>query len=100
MKSTSSRFDGTTTITLPEKFSRRVLIAIDNDQLVAENWSAFVRECVDFFEPVLPNPSKKQFDEICSRLCDKYPSLKDAKKTVYWMSVYNVCVIIMYVCIM
>ena len=61
--------------------------AIETDQLISDNRRAFVRECVDFFEPILPNPSKEQFKEISKRLCDKFPALKDAKKTVYWVSV-------------
>lgn len=78
-----------TSLILPEKFSRRVSAAIAAGQLVAEDRSAFVRECVDFLEPILPTPSKEQFNEISRRLCDKYPSLKDAKKTVYWVSVHK-----------
>lgn len=42
---------------------------------------------MDFLEPILPTPSKEQFSEISQRLCDKYPSLRDAKKTIYWVSV-------------
>ncbi len=79
----------TTDISLPEKFSRRVSSAIESGQLFAEDRSAFVRECVDFFEPILPQPSKEQFNDISKKLCDKYPSIKDSKKTVYWVSVRN-----------
>ena len=45
-----------------------------------------MRECVDFLEPIQPCPSKNQFDDISQRLCDRYPSLKDLRKTVYWVS--------------
>lgn len=73
-------------MTLPERFSRRVSSAIESGQLFGEDRSAFVRECVDYFEPILPKPSKEQFTEMSRRLCDKFPSLKDAKKAVYWVS--------------
>ena len=66
--------------------------AIETGQLAGDDRSAFVRECVDFLEPTLPKPSKEQFNDISRRLCDKYPSLKDAKKTVYWVSVQD-CVL-------
>lgn len=75
---------------LPEKLSRRVSEAIAENRLILEDRSAFVRECVDFFEPIVPTPSKEQFNDISRRLCDKYPSLKDAKKTVYWVSALSV----------
>ena len=61
-----------TNVALPEKFSLRVSTAIEAGQLLAENRSAFVRECVDFLEPILPTPSKEQFNDISKRLCDKY----------------------------
>ena len=83
-QSTPSRFDATV-VTFPEKFSRRVSTAIETGQLVAENRSAFVRECVDFYEPIFPKPTREQFNEISRGLCDRYPMLKDAKKTVYWV---------------
>lgn len=82
---TPSRFDVVTSISFPEKFSRRVSTAIESGELFAENRSAFVRECVDFYEPILPHPTKEQFNEISRGLCDKYPTLKDMKKTVYWV---------------
>ena len=75
-------------VNIPEKFSRRVSTAIETGQLFGENRSAFVRECVDYFEPVTPTPSKEQFNEFSRKLCDRYPSLKDARKTAYWVSKY------------
>ena len=72
-------------ISLPDKFSRRVTSAIESGRMFGDDRSAFVRECVDFFEPILPQPSKDQFSDISRKLCDKYPSLKDAKQTVYWV---------------
>lgn len=77
-------------ISFPEKFSRRVSTAIETGQLVAENRSAFVRECVDFYEPIIPTPTREQFNEISRGLCDRYPTLKDVKKTVYWVCGYIV----------
>ena len=32
--------------------------------------------------------TREQFNEICRELCDGYPTLKDVKKTVYWVSGY------------
>ena len=32
--------------------------------------------------------TREQFNEICRELCDVYPTLKDVKKTVYWVSGY------------
>ena len=30
--------------------------------------------------------TREQFNEICREQCDGYPTLKDVKKTVYWVS--------------
>ena len=72
-------------IPLPEKFSRRVSGAIHHAQLVAENRALFVRECVSFYEATLPRPTEQQYNVICQKLCDQYPSLKDKKTAVYWV---------------
>lgn len=60
--------------------------AILTGRLFGDDRSAFVREVVEYYEPIIPEPSKEQFNEIGRRLCDKYPSLKDAKQTFYWVS--------------
>lgn len=76
-------------ISLPEKFSRRVTSAIESGHMFGDDRSAFVRECVDFFEPILPQPSKDQFNDLSWKLCDEYSSLRDAKKNVYWVRKYE-----------
>ena len=46
--------------------------------------AAFVRECVTFYEPILPRPTEAEYRAITEALLDKYPCLKD-KGSQYWV---------------
>ena len=81
---------------LPTHFSRRVQNAIDNGTLADpedKNRSAFVREVVSFYEPILPTPTPTQYEVIPRKIVEKYPCLKDAKTSKYWVSINNDCVL-------
>ena len=74
---------------LPSHFSRRVQNAIENGTLADpedSNRAAFVRETVSFYEPILPTPTPAQYEAISRRIVDKYPCLKDARTSKYWVS--------------
>ena len=78
------------TFDLPSHFSRRVQSAIDNGTLVdseGSNRAAFVRETVSFYEPILPTTTQTQYEAISRKIVDKYPCLKDAWTTKYWVSI-------------
>jgi len=48
--------------------------------------AAFVRECVQYYEPILPRPTEEEYTAIAQALVAKYPALKD-KGTFYWVSI-------------
>ena len=77
-------------IQLPSHFSKRVQDSIDSGTLAAEsNRCAFVRECVSYYEAILPYPNEDQYNAICKKIVDNYPCLKDSKTTRYWVRMSN-----------
>ena len=74
-------------IQLPTHFSRRVQECIDSGTLAAEtNRCAFIRECVSYYEAILPYPDDDQYNAICKTIVDNYPCFKDSKTERYWVS--------------
>lgn len=66
-------------IPLPTRFSFRVQKAIERGELVTKEIRlAFVRVCIDYFQPLLPNPGREGYPEIAKKLCDTYLCLKDS----------------------
>lgn len=52
-------------ITLPTRFSFRVQKGIERGELAEKEIRlAFVRDCVDYFQPLLPNPGRDGYSEI------------------------------------
>ena len=49
--------------------------------------TAFVRECVAHYEPMLPRPTEEQYTAIARALLGMCPTLKDSG-THYWVSFY------------
>ena len=71
---------------LPTYFSRRVQTAIDSNLLVEpEHQAAFIREVVLYFQAILPDPKPHEYEAISRKIVDKYPILRDAKKSKYWV---------------
>ena len=72
-------------LTLPVyHFQAEVENAIDKNELdTPENRQAFVRECVAYFEGILPRPSTVEYSAISRKICDKYPCLKDRRASKY-----------------
>ena len=87
MKTELHRFD-INNIILPTVFSKRIQDAIDNGTLgLSENRLGFVRECVAFFESILPRPTGEEYAAISRKFCSEYPSLQDKHHRNYWVSV-------------
>ena len=77
-------------IVLPSCFSRRVQGAIDGNTLnEPDNRCAFVRECVQHFDSILPRPSENEYKAISKKIVDTYPSLKDARRSDYWVREFD-----------
>lgn len=73
-------------ITLPH-FSSKTKKAIESGDIVLELPRArFVRECVAYYEPILPRPTGEQYTAIAKVLLKEYPCLRD-KGTIYWVSI-------------
>ena len=47
---------------------------------------AFVRECVAFYEPILPRLTEEEYTAVSVQLLKGYPMLRD-KGTHYWVSI-------------
>ena len=74
---------------LPTHFSRRVQTAIDSNLLVEpDHQAAFIREIVLYFQAILPDPKPHEYEAISRKIVDRYPILRDAKKSKYWVSVH------------
>lgn len=73
-------------ITLPSSFSKKVQESIDNGKLGQEdNRRAFIRECVVYYESLVPFPIPEEYEAISKKICDTYPVLKNSNKTKYWV---------------
>ena len=71
---------------LPTRFSFRVQKAIEKGELAEKEIRlAFVQDCVDYFQPLLPSPGREGYSEIAKKLCDTYPCLKDRRTSNYWV---------------
>lgn len=56
------------------------------------NRAAFIRESVAYFEAHLPRPTTEEYSAISKAFCDKYPVLRTACQTKYWvMYVFFYC---------
>ena len=72
---------------LPKVYSKKVQHAIENGELDQPTMRlAFIREIVTHFEGRLPDPTSEEYTAIAQKICNKYPCLKDAKSSRYWVS--------------
>lgn len=75
-----------TDIILPSVFSKRIQDAIEGGELgKPENRLAFIREAVAYFESQLPCPTAEQYAAISKKFCIKYPALRNAHHTNFWV---------------